>query len=286
MRRLFITLAKLLGLYEAYRAVQYLTAIISMAGFFRRPIEGLDWDQLVPHLIGSLVFLGVTAALAWLLLCRTERLADALSISKDDEETPELTKDDLFRVGIKLLGLSLLATSIPGVVRAFASAGSNGVWSGNYSMIWSQILPSMLSLVIAIMLTLRTSLIIDTLARWECLPGKRLAKGGVFALLLLVLLAVVAAKVAGHWDPTEHYRSQRSTHQSSGESVTDHHPAPTVEPEFYVVTNALSKTNAFDAERFTNIQDGNPFPQPQYQPGVTSTSAPAAKTTIYLSIAP
>ena len=286
MRRLFITLAKLLGLYEAYRAVQYLTAIISMSGYFRHPIEGLDWKQVMPHLIGSAIFLGVIAALAWLLLCRTERLADFLAIPKDGDEKPELTRDDLFRVGIKLLGLSVLATAIPGVVRAFATAGSNGVWSGNYSMIWSQILPSMLSLVIAIMLTLRTSLIIDTLARWECLPGKRLAKGGVFALLLLVLLAVVAAKVAGHWDPTEHYRSRISARQSNGASVTDDHPAPPVEPEFYVVTNALSKTNAFDAERFTNIQDGNPFPQPQYQPGVTSTSAPAAKTTIYLSIAP
>jgi hypothetical protein len=153
-------------------------------------------------------------------------------------------------------------------------------------MIWAEILPAILSMVIAVMLTMRTSRIIDTLARWECLPGKRIAAGGAFALLLLLLLAVIAAKVAGHWDPIEHYRSQRSMHQSNGESVTDHHPAPTVEPEFYVVTNTLSKTNAFDAERFTNIQDGNQFPQPQYQIGVTSTSAPAAKTTIHLSIAP
>jgi hypothetical protein len=97
------------------------------------------------------------------------------------------------------------------------------------------------------------------------MPGKRLAAGGAFVLLLLFLVSVVATKVSGRWRPGEFYSNNMATYHTGSESVTDHNPAPPVEPEFYVVTNTLSKTNALAPVTNSDMRDVFQFRRPHPQ---------------------
>ena len=280
MRRLFITLAKLLGLFELYRAVHYFTTIIAMTGYFH--LDGnVTWKLLMPQIFSPLAFLIVTSWISWALLLRTGRVADVLGLPNDEAEGT-LTNDQLVRVGIKLLGLALLADAVPETVRAFATAGTQGAQLGNHGMIWSHLVPAILTLVIAILMTLRTNRVVDLFASWERMPGARLAAGAGILLIVVLIIGAAAFKASKRKDDLAFYSTRTLPYPT--ESVVDDHPIPTAEPEFYVVTNASSTTNTRNRFKDATIQDVVEFLGSQSQD--TGMPVKPVKITIKPSAAP
>lgn len=186
MRRMFIVLAKLIGLLQIYWGLTYLSSIALFIGQMAR-MESSEFGQFAIQMGGILGFALFAFGMAWALLVRTEWLADKLKIHSDDQ-LPALSDDTVLRAGIKVVGVYILANAVPGLVKAISEASVYGLWEGRLTAIWTKIIPSVLQIALALLLALRTERVLSLLAKGEKAQGKKIIAGGLVLLALLILL--------------------------------------------------------------------------------------------------
>lgn len=186
MRRIFIVLAKLIGLLQIYWGLTYLSSIALFIGQMAR-MESSEFGRLAIQMGGILGFALLAFGMAWLLLARTEWIADKLKV-ESDHQLPALSDDVVLRAGIKVVGVYILANAIPGLVKAVSEASAYGLWDGHLTAIWTKIIPSVLQVALALLLAIRTDRVLSLLAKGEKAQGKRIIIGGLVVLAILILL--------------------------------------------------------------------------------------------------
>lgn len=164
MRRLFLVLAKLLGLLQAYWALGWVGFVqigvtISMVG---RP-ESTSVGQIVLSLIGIGTYFLMSIGMAWLLLARTEWLADKLRI-RDDANIEEFGSHPALAVGVKLIGVYVTVNAVSGLIRTLVDA--QRLWEGQVRLhAWNMIIPAALQLGLGIFLALKTEKVVGIITK-------------------------------------------------------------------------------------------------------------------------
>ena len=170
MRRLFLVLAKLVGLMQAYWAFMDLVQIGNMvnAVLGSSPADASD-ASLYGSMVGVFVSFPLSIGLAWLLLFRTEQVADFLRVGPD-EPVPAFRRDVLLNVGVKMIGLYLAAEAIPLLARWLFEAHYFAQRRPRLFH-WAGILQPALALVVGIVLIAKTRQIITLITKDDQTPS-------------------------------------------------------------------------------------------------------------------
>jgi hypothetical protein len=101
----------------------------------------------------------LSLGMAWLLLARTEWLADKLKI-QDEARIENLDKHPILLVGVKLIGVYVAVRAIPSLARAMLDA--RHIWEGQVGLqLWNKIIPAALQLGLGLFLALRSEKVVD-----------------------------------------------------------------------------------------------------------------------------
>ena len=162
MKRLFLVLAKLVGLFQVYWALVNFMQIgftLSMIG----RSESTHFGQIVASLAGIVTYFVLSLGMAWLLLARTEWLADKLKI-QDEAEIEGLDKRHILLVGVKLIGVYVTVYAIPSLARELLV--SQRLWEGQIGLqVWSKIIPAALQLGLGLYLALKSETVVEIMTK-------------------------------------------------------------------------------------------------------------------------
>jgi hypothetical protein len=192
MRRLFITLAKLIGLLQLYWAI---VTVVQIGSFVDILLHG---DATTPYrwhfatLMGTVFYLVLSLGAAWVCIKKTDWLANKLGLPDSCASGEVVVKEgDLLRTGVKLIGVYILAYAIPAFVRTMFGYGlfSGGKIGTDF---WTNIIPSALQLFLGAFLAIRSERLIAFISTAEQTAPRRifLTSLGFFVLVLLLGLAV------------------------------------------------------------------------------------------------
>ena len=109
MRTLFIPLAKLLGIYEVFRALSYILLMISRA--IRR-------GKFIDSVVITCPIYGICLILGLILIFKAEKIADILKIPQDKTDSLVFNFYSILRVGLVLIGVTALIYAIPSLIQA------------------------------------------------------------------------------------------------------------------------------------------------------------------------
>jgi hypothetical protein len=124
MRTLFIAVSRVFGLLQVYYGLAYITSMVPALAMIRRTTRGDVGEVFARSFSGAPVVLAtggmvatlvLTFGVAWLLLVRTDWLADKLALPELDAQPP-LSPDSILHVGARLLGLYVVIQTGPVLV--------------------------------------------------------------------------------------------------------------------------------------------------------------------------
>lgn len=119
MRPLFLVLAKLTGLLHLYWTLGGIVQMFVLFGTMGSIGSGKSASSLIPSL-GFAAYVALALGLTWILLAKTDWLADKLGIPADAPmERPSHAV--LLRVGIQLIGAFAVVQALPALARALVS---------------------------------------------------------------------------------------------------------------------------------------------------------------------
>ena len=174
MRQLFLVLAKLLGLLQIVWALPLLASLTMFLATMGMVSESLHQHRAA-QIANTLAFSVFYLAMAWVLLFRSEWLADKLKI-QDDAEPRELREIVILRAGVKLIGLFFVVSAIPEAARGLSgwiwSVASLGTlrnfarvfWLESTSSVWTNVLPALLQLGLGLFFAFRTEIVLRWIA--------------------------------------------------------------------------------------------------------------------------
>ncbi|GAB6082208.1 hypothetical protein JCM30471_11220 [Desulfuromonas carbonis] len=174
MRSLFVCLAKLLGLLQVYWSLTYLTSVSAALKAMTR-IPGAQGQGSAMYAVGLVVFVVASFGLAWVLMFKTQWLADRLRIIEQGAPVG-LDAGATLRTGIALVGVFTSVEAIPELIKALSewmthAYSSNSLahamsrqmlWQTRYSELWTSVLPTAIQFVLGIFLMLKS----NTVAKW------------------------------------------------------------------------------------------------------------------------
>ncbi|MGM0487082.1 MAG: hypothetical protein ACQESR_10015, partial [Planctomycetota bacterium] len=102
MRQLFLVMAKLFGLFQIVWAMGYLASLAMLLATMRLGPESL-FGHRVAHIANTFGFTVFCLGMAWVLLFRTEWLADKLNVP-EETGSKELRAIAILRAGVRLIG--------------------------------------------------------------------------------------------------------------------------------------------------------------------------------------
>jgi hypothetical protein len=162
MRRLFLVLAKLLGLLLLYSG---LMMVIQISGYFATSGASGPVQRFgnIYFLVESFFFFVVSLGIAWLLLARTDWLANKLGIG-NGPEIIGLEPKPLLLVGVTLIGVYATAHAIPALAGELVRLGlmkADGIeWRS-----WGRVISSVVQLGLGLFLMLMSPTVVKILAR-------------------------------------------------------------------------------------------------------------------------
>ncbi|MCD6312043.1 MAG: hypothetical protein J7M11_06260 [Elusimicrobia bacterium] len=162
MRKLFIVVARLLGLQQLCSAI----ILTSMAAFQLSMIR--HFPVSVKDSFGSLGALAVGAPLTlvvcWLLIIKTEWLADKFNINENDN-LPFFDNDGVLKIGIKLMGIYIAVLAIPVLVAKLHLYN-------NVVSVFATVLAVLFRMAIGFLLVSKTEKIIEYISVYGRKAGK------------------------------------------------------------------------------------------------------------------
>lgn len=187
MRRLFVVFAKLLGLLQIYWALLTFVQIGFVFTMFDHSGSNQS-GQILASLIGTFLYFAMALGMAWLLLVRTEWLANKLKIQADDQ-LPTLSDDTILHAGIKVVGIYILVNAIPILMQTVFLATTQDMRGYSFSPAWTNVISSVLQVILALPLIIRTHDVIRLIAKGENTQGKRIIVVGLALLAVVIFLA-------------------------------------------------------------------------------------------------
>jgi hypothetical protein len=182
MRTLFIAVSKVFGLVQAYTGLFYITTLLPLIQMIRQTSSTQDADLTATTAFGSIYSLAaasllgtivLTFSMAWLLIFRSEWLADKLKIQKQDDHPP-LSGEAILGAGARLLGLFIIVQATPELLKAVAEPFSSVNWSHGFDKmligdclqnlsrcIWTTIIPATLKLFLGLFLSFKTQKVLN-----------------------------------------------------------------------------------------------------------------------------
>ncbi len=173
MRSLFIVVSKVYGLMQAYTGVTYIFMVLPMLRMLSRSSDSSDAETIMStafhgeQITLSVISLGamviLTFGIAWLLLFRTEWLADRLKIQTSDAP-PSPSLETLLHAGTKLIGLYVVVQGIPLLaqwlfqIRHMMSFGMH---------MWSTMALPVIRIIIGVLLVMKTRPIVKFIIEKE-----------------------------------------------------------------------------------------------------------------------
>ena len=118
MRKLFIPLAKLLGIFLIIRPASYLVfdiVYLPLLMFF--PGRENSW----PTILLSCAFNFVGLLLALILIFKTEKIADIVGLSDDNDELIGIDFSTILRIGMILIGIGTIIFAAPTFIGSIVS---------------------------------------------------------------------------------------------------------------------------------------------------------------------
>ncbi len=114
MRKLFIVVAKLMGLWQLYSAI---IITIQSSFYLSSSIQLSTVDKEIFLTLGLWVLnTAFVFILAWLLIVKTEWLADKFNIN-DRDDSPSFNAESALQIGIKLIGVYVAVLAMPQFMR-------------------------------------------------------------------------------------------------------------------------------------------------------------------------
>ena len=165
MRSLFLVLAKLFGLLQLYYGLIAFMQLVPVLFTMRTEFP----VQIFGNLVGTAFFLAVSIGMAWLLLVRTEWLADKLKI-RDETGIGGLDKEPILLVGVKLIGVYVTVHAIPALVGCVVELRWIW-WSSSEWRVWSRIVSSVLELGLGVFLMLQSTKVVEMITERKRVPA-------------------------------------------------------------------------------------------------------------------
>lgn len=159
MRQTFQVVAKIIGLFLLYGTVAQVIGMGQWVLAWYNQRSSTHAIEILGFPVSFLVFFGLivlSGVMAWMLLMRTDWIADRLNVdvtSGKDEDVQN--RRPMLHVGIKLLGLYLIAQSFPLVATLLGIFGSNLVTQS-----WQQMVSPVLSVGFGLALLLGTESVV------------------------------------------------------------------------------------------------------------------------------
>lgn len=192
MRQLFIVLAKVMGVFQAYLVVVNVLTIVS--------------TYLIPHVdnantvVAGLCLLVVgNVAFSWVLLVRTGWLADKLGI-RDEGISGEFPKDRLLKLGVQLVGLYVVSYSIPALFRSaveYSFVGGYGPMLGALSShVWGRLAEPMIRTVIGVLLLARSDYVLTLVLKAEQARSRGLCLAVMVGIAAIVIIGTILSVIS------------------------------------------------------------------------------------------
>ena len=160
MRQLFLVLAKLFGVLQLfYGLVGFVHIGFSM---YNMRAEMSRSVYILATMLDATIFLVVSMGVAWLLLARTEWLADKLRI-EEEAKPAGFDMEPLLFVGVTLIGVYVTIHAIPALAGALVELR----WMESSSHVWDKITSSVVQLGLGIVLMLWSPKVIGLITRWR-----------------------------------------------------------------------------------------------------------------------
>ena len=112
MRNLFLVGSKILGLYSLFKCLLFIPSIANSIGYFRGQSDELGCSP-ERYLMLLIVSFSLYLFFGLIMTFRTTQLANILSIKDEPNQQFDLPKIELFKIGVNILGIYILITSIP-----------------------------------------------------------------------------------------------------------------------------------------------------------------------------
>ena len=117
MRKLFIPLAKLLGIYLLYRPLTHLASIL----YFLFSDFSSGQQSIWSGILGAVISQTLILLLALILLFKTEKIADVVRLPEDDINLASINRYSIFFTGLILIGVVIIICAIPAFICTFIS---------------------------------------------------------------------------------------------------------------------------------------------------------------------
>jgi len=220
MRRLFIILAKIVGIVLLYRWVLYFTSLLVL--FTNISDLEMDDDGSVSlYIVGLIIYILLAVSGSYILILKTDWLADKLGV-KDDDVFPSIANDVVLLSGFKLIGVYVFLNALPAVFTAVFRVGSYSMAGGLSKYIWTGALPAVIQIILSMFLLVRTESVLNFLKKGEKVHSKYIFSGTILVLALLVLVGSTIAKTK--WGDLNKAFSARSDRGHRDSVVySDHH---------------------------------------------------------------
>jgi hypothetical protein len=167
MRPLFLVLAKLTGLLHLYWTLGGIVQMFVLFGTMGSIGPGKSASALIPSL-GFAAYVALALGLTWILLAKTDWLADKLGIPADAPmERP--THAVLLRVGIQLIGAFAIVQALPALARALVSLQQTGGLTSRF-VHWHSGVAPLVQLALGLFLAFRANTIAARLDRSSVPP--------------------------------------------------------------------------------------------------------------------
>ena len=168
MKKLFLVLAKLLGVVQLYMALMTATQLVVMLGMVVRT-DQIPLRSVLLGGVGLAIYLAVSLGIAWILIARTDWLAAKVGI-QDDTPVEGLERLPALLVGICLIGIFVTVESLPRLARILIDL--QRAWQyGPQHLIWGQMTPVLLQLFLGLVLALRPNTVVGWIARKPAPPA-------------------------------------------------------------------------------------------------------------------
>ncbi len=261
MRRVFIVLAKIVGIVLLYQWLVYLSSMLIIFSSLSDFSAGKDTNVFL-QIVGVAGYIFLSVGVVWLLLIKTEWLADKLGINEDDL-LPALTVNVAVRVGFKLIGIYIFLVAMPRIFNVIFRAGSYGWMGGLTKHIWTGALPAVVQVVLALFLMIRTDRVLRVIEKGEKTQGKHIVVVGLLVFALLVFVGFGVAKTKwSEFNPN--VSSYAVTRGCNNKSVTDE-PMP------------------IDDEKLNESREWYAL---QYEPEMTNSSQLVTNTAVKVIVLP
>jgi hypothetical protein len=198
MRKLFVVLVKAGGVFVALAAVASMIGVfISLVAFGSAP------GGFLKILILTLVYLVIVLLLSYLLLLKTDKLADWLQVPDGDLELKPDYKAGL-GLAIKILGLYFLVNGIVGFCREGVTVNATRqMMAGEFKNVQlvRVFMPLLVRIILGGLLAFRTGMVAKLVDEADTVQTKKLLGIGFAVLLAIFVLTGLAVRLAGHRAP-------------------------------------------------------------------------------------